>query len=428
MLKQLSLILLALLALAALLLALAWREPARMASRAAAIDAAAVENGAHLYRSHCAGCHGAAGLGIPGLAPALNHPDYFQRRLAEVGYPGDLRAYTEAAIAAGRPVNQGQYGAIMPAWSQAYGGALRPDEIRDLASFILQWEQGVAPANVAPAPAQPAASAAVQRGKAVFFGPIGCLGCHGEPGSGGVSGPDLAGIAHRAASQIPGLTAEQVIRQSILAPGALVSAGCRSATCPDLMPRDYSTRLHQADLDALVAYLLTLDEGGPVIPRPEARPASALLPGAVATPVPTLRPPAGDRAVGKTLYAQECAPCHGPTGEGAWAGSLASVFNSVEPWQYVRAAMEQGIPGVTMPAWGQRAGGVLDDQQLDAIAAYIAGWPEERVAAPARPDAARPAPSLAPLGLLGLAMLLAGPALLAAARREKKIPAPRLEE
>jgi mono/diheme cytochrome c family protein len=422
--KQLSLILLALLALAALLLALAWREPARMADRAAAIDAAAVENGAHLYRSHCAGCHGAAGLGIPGLAPALNHPDYFQRRLAEVGYPGDLRAYTEAAIAAGRPVNQGHYSATMPAWSQAYGGALRPDEIRDLASFILQWEQGTALA----APAQPAASAAVQRGKAVFFGPVGCLGCHGEPGSGGVSGPDLAGIAQRAATQIPGLSAEQTIRQSILAPGALISAGCRSATCPDLMPRDYSTRLHQADLDALVAYLLTLDEGGPAIQPPEARAAGALLPGAAATPVPTLRPPAGDQAMGKTLYAQECAPCHGPNGEGAWAGSLASVFNSVDPWQYVRAAMEQGIPGATMPAWGQRAGGVLDDQQLDAIAAYIAGWPEERMAAPPQPDAARPAPSLVPLGLVGLGLLLAGPALLAVARREQKIPAPRLEE
>jgi mono/diheme cytochrome c family protein len=428
MLKQLSLILLALLALAALLLALAWREPARMASRAAAIDAAAAENGAHLYRSHCAGCHGAAGLGIPGLAPALNHPDYFQRRLAEVGYPGDLRAYTEAAIAAGRPVNQGQYGAIMPAWSQAYGGALRPDEIRDLASFILQWEQGVAPANVAPAPAQPAASAAVQRGKAVFFGPIGCLGCHGEPGSGGVSGPDLAGIARRAASQVPGLTAEQVIRQSILAPGALISAGCRSATCPDLMPRDYSTRLRQAELDALVAYLLTLDAGGPVIQPPEASAASAALPAAAATPVPTLRPPAGDRALGKTLYAQECAPCHGPTGEGAWAGSLASVFNSVEPWQYVRAAMEQGIPGVTMPAWGQRAGGVLDDQQLDAIAAYIAGWPEERMSVQATAAESGSVSSPAVVGLWFVGLLVLGPALLAAAQREKKKPAPRLEE
>ena len=39
MLKQLSLILLALLALAALLLALAWREPARMAGREAALRA-----------------------------------------------------------------------------------------------------------------------------------------------------------------------------------------------------------------------------------------------------------------------------------------------------------------------------------------------------------------------------------------------------
>lgn len=424
MLRQSALALLALLALAALLAALAWREPARMADREAAIAAAAVENGASLYRSHCAGCHGVAGRGIPGLAPALNHPDFFQRRLEEVDYPGTLRSYVEAAIAAGRPVNQGLYSALMPAWSQAYGGALRPDEIEDLASFILHWE--AAPVAAPPAGGV-ASSAAVQRGKAVYFGPAGCLGCHGQPGSGGVSGPDMAGIAHRAARQLPGLTAEQALRQSILAPGAQIADGCRSTVCPDLMPRDYGARLSQADLDALVAYLLTLEEGGPASAQPTARPTAAPL-AAAATPVPPLRHPGGDRALGETLYVQECAPCHGPRGEGGWAGSLAPVFASVDPWQYVRAAMEQGIAGVTMPAWGQRYGGRLDDQQLDAIAAYIAGWPDGQTRGQAVAAAGPSSPSPALLGLALVGLLVAGPALLASFRWGKKTPAPRLEE
>ncbi|HSN78262.1 MAG TPA: c-type cytochrome, partial [Anaerolineae bacterium] len=340
------LILLTLLAIAALLLALAWHEPARMTNKEAAIAARAVENGAGLYRSYCAGCHGVAGRGIPGLAPALNHPDFFQRRLAEVGYPGALRSYIEAAVAAGRPVNQGQYNAIMPAWGQAYGGSLRADEMRDIASFILRWEAATPEVDRAATPTPPTtpASAAIERGKAVFYGPAGCLGCHGEPGKGGVSGPDMAGIARRAAEQIPGLSAEQVIRQSILAPGAMISAGCRSQTCPDLMPRDYAARLRQADVDALVGYLLTLHDGGPEIAQPTLLPPAVIAALATKTPVPTLRLPNGDRTQGKELFERECAPCHGASGQGGWASSLDAVFTSIDPYQYVRAAMEQGIP------------------------------------------------------------------------------------
>jgi mono/diheme cytochrome c family protein len=404
------LILLALLAVAALLLALATAEPARMDDSQAAIAGRAVENGASHYRTYCAGCHGAAGGGIPGLAPALNHPDYFQRRLAEVGYPGTLRSYTEAAIAAGRPVNQGQYSAIMPAWGQAYGGALRPDEIGDLASFLLHWGDAFeAPA----APSGQPASAAVERGKAVFYGPAGCLGCHGEPGSGGVSGPDMAGIARRAAGQIPGLSAEQVIRQSILAPGAIISTGCRSAACPDLMPRDYATRLRQADLDALIGYLLTLTEGGPDVAQPTAAAPRAGALSATATPVPVLRPLLGDQVRGEELFGQECAPCHGQRGQGAWASSLAPAFASIDPFNYVRAAMEQGIAGTTMPAWGERYGGRLNDQQLDDIAAYVAGWPND-AAVGAASTPSQPTQSASPLlaGVLLLGLLGGGAALL----------------
>ncbi len=406
------LILLALVAAAALLLALAAAEPPRMENSEAAIAGRAVENGASLYRSYCAGCHGAAGGGIPGLAPPLNHPDYFERRLAEVGYPGTLRSYTEAAIAAGRLVNRGQYSAIMPAWGQAYGGSLRPDEIRDLAGFILRWGDafGATAGPAAPAPPSLPAPSAVERGKAVFYGPAGCLGCHGEPGNGGVSGPDMAGIARRAATQVPGLSAEQAIRQSILAPGAMISSGCRSQTCPDLMPRDYASRLRQAELDALVAYLLTLHEGGPEIAQPPASPPATSGGLATATPVPTLRPPNGNQTEGKRLFEQECA---GERGQGAWASSLAPAYASIDPFQYVRAAMEQGIAGTTMPAWGESYGGRLSDQQLDDIAAYVASLGREMGAARSQPGAQ---PSQAPPAGLALLLLLAlaagGPILL----------------
>ena len=375
MLTRLTVLFLALLLIIGLLAAWAWNEPARMAAKDLALAGQARENGARLYRSHCAGCHGVAGLGIDGVAPALAAPDFFTRRLIEVDYPGTLRSYIESTVAAGRPIRSG-YSAVMPAWGQAYGGSLRQDEIAALASFILNWDPQVQAASAATATPLPAAAlaSAAERGKAVFYGPAGCLGCHGRPGTGGISGPDLAGLAGRAAVEFPGLTPAQAIRQSILAPGARLASHCRSATCPDLMPRDYSLRLHQEDLDALIVYLLTLEPaptgGGATMPT--ATPAPEAVTPAAPTPIPTLRPATGDLALGEQLYGQECAACHGDRGQGAWAGSLNAVFDSVEPFQYVRAVLEQGIPGVTMPAWGAANGGRLSEAELDALAAYVA--------------------------------------------------------
>ncbi len=415
---------LALLAVAAILLALAWGESTRMEDTEAGISARAVENGAMKYQDYCAGCHGVAGLGIPGLAPALNSPDFFTRRLAEIGYPGSLRSYIEAMVATGRPVSQNQYGAIMPAWSRDYGGSLRDDEIRDIASFILKWDTtttggGESAATVTPPPAQ-ASSASVEKGRAIFYGPAGCLGCHGAPGRGGASGPDMAGIARRAAIEIPGLTAEQVIRQSILAPGAVIASGCPTETCPDIMPRDYGTRLRQADLDVLVRYLLTLEEGGPEISGESATPTEggegASLP--TITPIPTLRPPSGDPDNGRVLYDENCAPCHGGRGQGQSASSLAAVFASIDPYQYVRAAMEQGVPGTTMPAWGKRAGGRLSDEQLDDIAAYVASWAQERQSSPVQNGEGSAGNSTALYAaLLFLSLAVGGPAVLFLAQR-----------
>ena len=253
----------------------------------------------------------------------------------------------------------------------------------------------------------------VERGKAVFYGPAGCLGCHGVPGQGGASGPDMAGIAQRAALQAAGLTAEQVIRQSILAPGAVIASGCQTDTCPDIMPRDYSTRLRQTEMDALVGYLLTLKDGGPVIetPTPTETGERAVMP--TVTPIPTLRPPRGDPEKGRVLFDENCAPCHGDRGKGQSASSLAAVFASIDPYQYVRAAMEQGVPGTTMPAWGTKAGGRLSDEQLDDIAAYVAGWAQERQSPPVQNgDGPISKSTVLFAALLFLILAVGGPAVL----------------
>jgi ubiquinol-cytochrome c reductase cytochrome c subunit len=103
----------------------------------------------------------------------------------------------------------------------------------------------------------------------------------------------------------------------------------------------------QAEIAQIVAYVLTFSP----------QPASSSLPLAIA----------GNAANGARLFAENCAQCHGATGNGASVGSdnvapdlsTASVFQIAEA---IRAG-----PGV-MPKFGP---GVLGDRDVDDIASYV---------------------------------------------------------
>ncbi|MBI4233134.1 MAG: cytochrome c [Chloroflexi bacterium] len=64
--------------------------------------------------------------------------------------------------------------------------------------------------------------------------------------------PELTHVATNAATRKPGLTAEQYIRESIQNPLAFVVQGF-----PPIMPPDLAAKLTKAQLDALVAFLLS---------------------------------------------------------------------------------------------------------------------------------------------------------------------------
>lgn len=82
----------------------------------------------------------------------------------------------------------------------------------------------------------------------------GCHICHSLQPDVVIVGPSLAGIATRAASRIPGMSAEEYIRQSILQPNAYVVPGFPSG----VMPPNFSEILTPEQIDDLVAFLLTL--------------------------------------------------------------------------------------------------------------------------------------------------------------------------
>ena len=62
-------------------------EPARMKEAEDGFAGRSMEAGAAIYENNCTRCHGPAGGGLVGLAPAIYNPALFDgSRLAEVGW------------------------------------------------------------------------------------------------------------------------------------------------------------------------------------------------------------------------------------------------------------------------------------------------------------------------------------------------------
>jgi cytochrome c2 len=91
----------------------------------------------------------------------------------------------------------------------------------------------------------------VARGERLFR--QNCATCHSTEPDTVIVGPSLAGVATRAETRIGDLSAKEYIHQSIVKPSAYVVDGFA-----DLMPTRFGTSLSGEQLDALIAYLLTL--------------------------------------------------------------------------------------------------------------------------------------------------------------------------
>jgi cytochrome c oxidase cbb3-type subunit III len=73
-----------------------------------------------------------------------------------------------------------------------------------------------------------------------------------------------------------------------------------------------------------------------------------------------------------TLYRENCAGCHGTEGRGGAAIALADpVYLAIADDAAIRKVMAKGVPGTSMPAFAESAGGMLTDKQIDAIATQI---------------------------------------------------------
>ena len=70
----------------------------------------------------------------------------------------------------------------------------------------------------------------------------------------------------------------------------------------------------------------------------------------------------------RTLYAENCAACHGTEGRGGAAVALADpVYLAIADESSMRKIIANGVHGTSMPAFAQSAGGMLTDKQIDVI-------------------------------------------------------------
>jgi cytochrome c oxidase cbb3-type subunit 3 len=69
-----------------------------------------------------------------------------------------------------------------------------------------------------------------------------------------------------------------------------------------------------------------------------------------------------------TLYAENCAGCHGAEGRGSAAIALSDpVYLGIANDAVIRKVIANGVPGTSMPAFAESAGGMLTDKQIDVI-------------------------------------------------------------
>lgn len=85
-----------------------------------------------------------------------------------------------------------------------------------------------------------------------------CIDCHNDTvGGESPTGQNLSNIGNRAATVVPGQSAVDYMRASILRPDEHLSGGFQEG----IMPRTYAELLTEQDINDLIAYMLTLKSG-----------------------------------------------------------------------------------------------------------------------------------------------------------------------
>jgi len=261
----------------AIILVYGINEQNRMAEFERATRARAIEQGAALFEQQCSRCHGTQGTGIAGLCPPLNDRYFFDNRMQEIAWTGSIEDYIVATVSSGRlgstrpQLFPGQGVPAMPSFSDHYGGPLREDQIRNLAAYVMNWQETAQLVQVPTPPAGPVVGNDIAKelpeGEATagesLATSLGCTACHilAPTGPAWLASAEQPGIGTRAASRITqsdytgkAQTPEQYLFESIVLTNDYIVSGFSAG----IMPNNYANTLTDQNMADLIAYLLTL--------------------------------------------------------------------------------------------------------------------------------------------------------------------------
>ncbi len=205
----------------------------------------------------------------------------------------------------------------------------------------------------------------ITRGSQLFD--ANCAVCHGPDGQGRIG----ANLTNDWPAIDPAAFTRAVIEQGV------------AGTPMTPWSQQYGGPLDAQEIEDVVAFVTSLSGG-----RSPMAPTATPIP---VTPVPTVPGATGDATAGQALFVANCAMCHGEKGQGRAGASLNKGFASINPQQFVRATVADGIDNSAMPAWSQANGGPLTEEEIDNISAFIVSLPSQ---APQQPAAtATPAPA-----------------------------------
>ncbi len=334
------------------------REPERLPEAREEILSTQIDEAMTLYAENCAVCHGAQGEGL-GATPPLDTPG-----LAEMAYEDLFKV-----------IARGRYATAMPAWSKEDGGPLSDYQISELTALIQygDWQavgQRVAELGLTPLEpftAEPDAAlleevSALPEGELLAQGislyAEYCVACHGGDGL----GTDIA----------PPLNTPEIRSRDEAELSRILNYGVAGT-----LMASWSGQLTEGEIAALVTLMQRWDEvPSGTIPQPE-------------EPLPVTEE---SLAQGEALFAANCASCHGPEGQGTPRAPALNVKGFLESTsdQAMLAIIANGVPGTSMPAWGDR----MTEAELQALVGFIRQWeptaPE--VAVPVRPGKGRGGP------------------------------------
>lgn len=200
-----------------------------------------------------------------------------------------------------------------------------------------------------------------------------CGACHvipGVPGAVGTIGPDLSKINTEAGSILTSKsytgrakTASEFLVEAIVDPEIYIASDCGGNPCQaGIMPGDLGSTLSNAEIEAMVDYLLDLPESAAFQPTAEAEPTGV----AVETGDSGLSDEEYEWA--KQTYFERCAGCHGTLRKGATGPALTPDLTIPKGHVGLEAIIFNGTTG-GMPDWGRQ--GFFTEEQTAIMAQYL---------------------------------------------------------